>query len=725
MLSDSPLTDPKHDAFSRWNFAQEVAKLIVNYPNESSIAIGIYGAWGEGKTTVINYIEKALKDSSNSICIRFNPWLFRDEALLLKSFFHTLARQLEQSFATPQEELGKLLEKYGNILSYLALKPGGTDSRLSVDEGAKETEVYFSSVELDRIRSRIEDFLLSQSRRIVVLIDDLDRIKDNDIQSVFKIVKLSANFTNTAYVLAFDENMVATVLEEKYGYGDRETGRSFIEKITQVSLPLPKADTLALRELCITGVYEAIQQADIQLTTGQLKRFVENFITGLEIRLQTPRRAKRYINALIFALTLLKNEVNTVDLMLIEGIRVFYPKLYYVIREYPEIFVGFDFETSNLLELSRSNEEVRQRSLKILNEGLEELTADEREAANNLVKSLFPRLRRRVFSEIDSMSDAEENQDWKWEQEQRIASKQYFNRFFSYTVTKGETSDLELESFLKQSEQNSIPDIASELKRILSKGNADKLVIKLIEQVNRLSPETSRKLALALSQVGTSFSKAKTLLSTTDFSSMFTASAQAARLVKSLIENLYQREEQFALAREIAQNGKPLSFAFECFNWMRRSDEQGNGDAQKIHFSPEEEREIGQILATRTRDYSEKQQIFNLSPEEIRLFLSIWADWGSQEETERYIAKTLDENPQCAIKLLKSYLPTESATFNQYMYESITNVVDAGVIYNALLRSDRLALESADLSENGTRSLDERLAHQFTCIYRQQSEAET
>src|SRR3712207_1612314 len=102
------------------------------------------------------------------------------------------------------------------------------------------------------------------------------------------------------------------------------------------------------------------------------------------------------------------------------------------------------------------------------------------------------------------MTDTEQNQDWKWEQEQRIASKQYFNRFFSYTVTKGEISDLELESFLKQSEKNSISDIASELKRLIRKGSADKLVLKLIEQGNKLSPETSRKLALALSQVGTS-----------------------------------------------------------------------------------------------------------------------------------------------------------------------------------------------------------------------------
>ncbi|HEY9632744.1 MAG TPA: P-loop NTPase fold protein [Coleofasciculaceae cyanobacterium] len=722
MLSDSPLTDPKLDAFRRWDFAQEVARLIVNYPNESSIAIGIYGAWGEGKTTVINYIEKALKDSSNSICVRFNPWLFRDEALLLQSFFHTLARQLEQSFSTPQAELGKLLEKYGDILSYLALKSGGNNSRLLPGEVAQETDIYFSSVELDKIRARIEEFLLIEARRIVISIDDLDRIQNNEIQSVFKLVKLSANFNYTAYVLAFDENMVAAVLDENYGYGNQETGRSFIEKIAQVSLPLPKADTLSLRELCITGVHEAIQQADIQLTEGQSKRFVKNFITGLEIRLQTHRRAKRYINALIFALTLLKNEVNIVDLMLIEGIRVFYPKLYYVIRQYPDIFVGLDLEMSSKYELSRNNEEVRQRSLKVLNEGLEELTANEREAAKNLLKDIFPGLRRRVFSDIDSMKDMEENPEWKWEQEQRIASKQYFSRFFSYTVTKGEISELELESFLRESENNSIPDIAAELKKLITKGSADKLVLKLIEQVKKLSPETSRKLALAVSQVGNSFSKAETLLSTTNFSSMFTAFAQAARLVKYLVENLYQREERFYLARDIAQEGEPLSFAFECFNWMRRSDEQGEQEEQKLNFSLEEEQEIGYILARRTKEYAETQSIFNLSSEEICLLLSIWTDWGSREEINQYIAKMLGENPENALKLLRSYQLIEKATFGRDTYKLITKVVDADTIYNALLNIDSLALETR-LYENSDRSLDERLAYQFASIHQQQSQS--
>ena len=51
-ISDSPITDPSQDKFKRWLFAQRIAQTIVNRSDPSSIVIGIYGAWGNGKTTV-------------------------------------------------------------------------------------------------------------------------------------------------------------------------------------------------------------------------------------------------------------------------------------------------------------------------------------------------------------------------------------------------------------------------------------------------------------------------------------------------------------------------------------------------------------------------------------------------------------------------------------------------------------------------------------------------
>ena len=67
--------------------------------------------------------------------------------------------------------------------------------------------------------------------------------------------------------------------------------------------------------------------------------FPRHFSDGLQPRLETPRQAKLYTNALMFAIPLLKGEVNIVELMLIEGIRIFYPKLYAGIRDNPPLFI--------------------------------------------------------------------------------------------------------------------------------------------------------------------------------------------------------------------------------------------------------------------------------------------------------------------------------------------------------------------------------------------------
>lgn len=70
-----------------------------------------------------------------------------------------------------------------------------------------------------------------------------------------------------------------------------------------------------------------------KFTEEEHEVFIKQFRKGLQVRLNTPRMAKRYQNALIFALPILEDEVNIVDLMLIEGVRVFYPKMYDLIKK--------------------------------------------------------------------------------------------------------------------------------------------------------------------------------------------------------------------------------------------------------------------------------------------------------------------------------------------------------------------------------------------------------
>ena len=58
--SDAPVSKIDDDEFSRWGFSERVAQVIADRQDPSSIIIGIYGAWGDGKTSVLNFIEQSL-----------------------------------------------------------------------------------------------------------------------------------------------------------------------------------------------------------------------------------------------------------------------------------------------------------------------------------------------------------------------------------------------------------------------------------------------------------------------------------------------------------------------------------------------------------------------------------------------------------------------------------------------------------------------------------------
>ena len=91
LSSDKPIASKAEDKFQRYNFSQRIAKTIVDRESEDCIVIGIYGAWGEGKTSVINFIETELTGNDQIIIIKFNPWRYSDENALLLQFFQKLA----------------------------------------------------------------------------------------------------------------------------------------------------------------------------------------------------------------------------------------------------------------------------------------------------------------------------------------------------------------------------------------------------------------------------------------------------------------------------------------------------------------------------------------------------------------------------------------------------------------------------------------------------------
>ena len=158
---DAPISGRNADRFGRWPFARRVASVIAARIEPSSLVVGIYGPWGDGKTSVLNMMTEELNGHDNVIVVPFNPWNFENESQLIRAFFDTLSDVIGKALTTKAEEVGQFLGKYGGVLSFASLPFG-------VDFGAAATAVgeKLSNVELDELKHivmcagiRAEDWL--------------------------------------------------------------------------------------------------------------------------------------------------------------------------------------------------------------------------------------------------------------------------------------------------------------------------------------------------------------------------------------------------------------------------------------------------------------------------------------------------------------------------------------------------------------------------------------
>jgi len=217
---DNPVKEEKDNP----RFGKEpenLAKRINEQIFTNSFTIGILGGWGSGKTSFINQLLFEIKElNKESIIIKFNAFQNMDEKSIIRDFFLNITkavRKYNAELSSDFEEYLKYIldQKQTNQFNpfYKAIKLF-TDDRVSCASDQYE---------------KINKALKRMNRQMIISIDDLDRYTYNEIIEVLKIIRNTANFHNTVYLLACDKQYITNALKKEPSYNQNEFIQKFIQ----------------------------------------------------------------------------------------------------------------------------------------------------------------------------------------------------------------------------------------------------------------------------------------------------------------------------------------------------------------------------------------------------------------------------------------------------------------------------------------------------------------
>ena len=227
--TEQVLCSEEKDKFHRWQFAKRLFDIVSLTPIDASCRLGLYGKWGEGKTTTLSFMTTFL-ESQGHIVVSVNPWSAKNISEFWLELISKLINKLESSDCGISKEL---IQKFKNRALFVKFlfplkKLKGVDAGLSLGEKV-----------LGLDRSALEELRkASEEKRIVFIIDDLDRTDPKIIPELLLSLREVLDIAGYTYILAFDQNIVADALKNHHTAW--KNGYTFLEKIFDFIFYLPE-----------------------------------------------------------------------------------------------------------------------------------------------------------------------------------------------------------------------------------------------------------------------------------------------------------------------------------------------------------------------------------------------------------------------------------------------------------------------------------------------------
>lgn len=341
--ADRPIEDTSEDRLGRAGLARMIAGQITSAPANDGFIIGLLGPWGSGKTSILNLVKKEIEKSDKAAVIQFNPWLFSGTEQLMGRFISALSAEIRLRPQLGLADVGKLLEAYGVLIGPLELVPlagtgAGLLAKVLLSAGRFFQNRSRSLDTAERQRHRLYSALRNGEKRLVIILDDIDRLTDQEIQEVMRLVRLVADFPKCIYLLAFDPLRIENSLSKVGG-----DGREYLEKILQLTFEVPPVRRSDLGRILVDGIQEVVAGREVGPFDEELWQNV--FTLGMFPLFKKMRDVRRYHNGLSWTLEMVGDEVAAVDVIALEAIRILHPRVFALLPESVEALTSLSSDS--------------------------------------------------------------------------------------------------------------------------------------------------------------------------------------------------------------------------------------------------------------------------------------------------------------------------------------------------------------------------------------------
>jgi hypothetical protein len=319
---ERPIETQAEDALERSPFVGRLTDALIDPHSGKArgLAIGITGPWGSGKTSVLNLLRQHIKATyPKSVVVRFDPWLVSGRNDLISEFLTELIRTINADPKVKDQLRGvaNTIVKYGEYLAPVAsiwiplLGPIIKGGSAVVKDAIKSDE------SLTGLKARLMKELAATNIPIVVLIDEVDRVEDDEIRGIAQLVRSVADFPGVSYVLAYDPKRVIQALggTERNDALRDERGRAYLEKIVQLQIPLPVTFDEEIAQLIAAELLALQKELNLPDNFKSIERYnsLKNILVSQLI--QTPRDVSRLVGTYHALAGMLRNEVDWIDLL--------------------------------------------------------------------------------------------------------------------------------------------------------------------------------------------------------------------------------------------------------------------------------------------------------------------------------------------------------------------------------------------------------------------------